>query len=135
MVNCHMTDSVEHNKGFAKILADLYDLDTAAGQLFGGSHTTLGFSSAMCKRVSVIEKEMKLENIMAHFMVDIEAESKHDCFAAQCVDVMLRLVAPEFSNKAWNYYKAFVEFSSHTRISDLAVFLVQQLLHCRFTIG
>ena len=48
-INAHMTDSVEHNKGFAKILADLYNLDTAAGQFFGGTHTTLGFSSGMCK--------------------------------------------------------------------------------------
>ena len=107
MIDTHMTDSTDHNKGFAKILADLYDLDTPAGQLFGGAHTTLGFSHAICTQISAIEKDMKLENITAHFMVDIEAESKHDCFAAQCVDMMLRLVAPEFSYKPWNYYKDF----------------------------
>ena len=45
----------------------------------------------------MIERDMKFENILAHFMVDIEVESKHDCFAAQTVDVMLRFVAPEFS--------------------------------------
>ena len=72
MVDTHMTDSVEHNKGFAKVLADLYNLDTPAGQFFGGSHTTLGFSSAICKQISAIEKDMKLENITAHFMVDIQ---------------------------------------------------------------
>ena len=110
MIDTHMTDSVEHNKGFAKILADLYDLDTPAGQLFGGSHTTLGFSSGICRQISAIEKDMKLENITAHFMVDIEVESKHDCFAGQCIDMMLRLVAPEFSNKSWNYNKAFEKF-------------------------
>lgn len=119
MIDTHMTDSVEHNKGFAKILADLYNLDTPAGQLFGGSHTTLGFSTAMCKQISAIEKEMKLEKITAHFMVDIEVESKHDCFAAQCVDMMLRLVAPEFSYKPWNYYKAFSEFLARNGAENL----------------
>ena len=59
LINAHMTDSVEHSKGFAKILADLYNLDTPAGQIFGGTHTTLGFSSAMCKMVSAIERDMK----------------------------------------------------------------------------
>ena len=47
---------------------------------------------------------MILENITAHFMVDMEAETKHDCFAVQCVDMMLRLIAPELSYKPWNYY-------------------------------
>ena len=79
MINTHMTDSVDH-KGFANILADLYNLDTQVGKLFSGTHTTLGFSSAMSKRVAVMERDMKPENILAHFMVDIEAESKHDCF-------------------------------------------------------
>ena len=60
MINTRMTDSVDRNKGFAKILADLYNLDTPAGQLFGGTHTTLGFSSAMSKRVAVIERDSKI---------------------------------------------------------------------------
>ena len=51
LINAHITDTTDHNKGFASILAELYNLDTAAGQLFCGTHTTLGFSSAMCKMV------------------------------------------------------------------------------------
>ena len=102
-----MTDSTEHNKGFAKIHVDLCDPDTPAGQLFGGAHATLGFSYALCMQISAIEKDIKLENITAHFMVDIGAESKHVRFAARCVDMMLRLVAPEFSYKPWNYYKDY----------------------------
>ena len=110
LINAHITDTTDHNKGFASILAELYNLDTAAGQLFCGTHTTLGFSSAMCKMVSIVEKDMKLENIFSHFMVSIEADSKHDCFAAQALDMMLKLVAPEYSNKQWNYNKAFLDF-------------------------
>ena len=80
LIDTHMMDSTEQNKGFAQLLADLCNLETASGQLFCGTHTTLGFSTAMCKMVSAIERDMKLENILAHFMVDIEADSKHQCF-------------------------------------------------------
>ena len=109
-VDVHMTDSVEHNKGIAKVLQELYNLDKAAGQLFCGSHTTLGFASALNKVVASIERDMKLENILAHFMVDIEADSKHGSFAGQSLDMMLKLVAPEYSHKQWNKYKDFTEF-------------------------
>ena len=95
-------------------------------EFFGGTHTTLGFSSAMSKRVAVIERDMKLKNILAHFMVDIKPESKHDCFAAQTVNMMLRFVAPEFSHKPWNYYKPFLDsqkkkveiFLNDTKVSN-----------------
>ena len=77
LVDTHMTDSTSHNKGFAIVLAELYNLDEPAGQLFCGSHTTLGFSSAMNKVVKVIESDMKVENILSKFMVGMELESKH----------------------------------------------------------
>ena len=47
LVDTHMTDSTEHNQGFSKLLAEMYSLETPAGQLFCGTHTTLGFSSAL----------------------------------------------------------------------------------------
>ena len=53
---------------------------------------------------------MKLENILMNFLVDIEADSKHGSFAGQCLDMMLKLVAPEYSHKQWNKYKEFSEF-------------------------
>ncbi|QQP49908.1 Hypothetical protein FKW44_010731 [Caligus rogercresseyi] len=46
LVDAHMTDSTEHNQGFSKLLAEMYNLETPAGQIFCGTHTTLGFSSA-----------------------------------------------------------------------------------------
>ena len=107
MVDAHMTDSTEHNKGFAAILADMYNLDTQAGQLFCGTHTTLGFSSAMNSRVSLIERDMTLEAIFQNFMVDLDFDSKHGSVAGQALDCMLRLVAPELQHKPWNYYSKF----------------------------
>ena len=47
-------------QGIAKELQTLYDLDKPAGQLFCGSHTTLGFSSSHHKKVSIIESDMKI---------------------------------------------------------------------------
>ena len=111
-VDAHMTDSTEHNKGFAGILAELYNLDSPAGQLFGGAHTTLGFSSAINKMVAIVESDMKLETITSHFMVEIDFDSKNGSFAGQALDMMLRLVAPEFMHKPWNYYKQFDQFLS-----------------------
>ena len=104
LVDTHMTDSTSHNKGFAAVLAELYNLDDAAGQLFCGSHTTLGFSSAMNKVVKVIETDMKVETILSKFMVGMELESKHGSLSGQALDMMLKLVAPEYSHKQWNYY-------------------------------
>ena len=83
------------------------------------AHTTLGFSHAISTQISAVEKDKELENITAHFMVDIEAESKHNCFASQCVDIMLRLVAPDFSYKSWNYYKDFTDFLEKKDVDNL----------------
>ena len=55
-VDSHMTDSTQYNKGFAKVLADMFNLDTVKGQLFCGTHTTLGFSGAMNKILAVVER-------------------------------------------------------------------------------
>ena len=48
LVDVHMTDSVGHNK-------------SPVGQIYCSSHTTLGFCSALNKRVSAIEADMKVE--------------------------------------------------------------------------
>ena len=74
LVDTHMTDSTSYNKGFADILADLHNLAEPAGQLFCGSHTTLGFSSAMNKVVKMLETDMKVETILSKFMVGILLE-------------------------------------------------------------
>ena len=139
-IDFHMTDSVAHNKGIAKELSDLYSLDTVAGQLFCGTHTTLGFSSSMNKTVSMIEKDMKVEQVLSQFMVTIELDSKHGSLAGQALDMCLKLVAPEYRHKPWNYYKMFVNYLQQkevpvtlmtTRTRGLAV--CHELLLCSST--
>ena len=95
MVSTHMTDSVEHNKGFTKILQEMYSLDEPAGQLFCGSHTTLGLSSAMDKIVRMIEEDMKMSHITSKFMVGLDVDSKNSTVAGTALDIMLMLIAPE----------------------------------------
>ena len=102
-----MTDSVKHNKSVNSILASLYSLDTIPGQIFCGSHTVLGFSDKMDKIVSKIEENMKLELIVTKFMVAIDLDSKHHSLASQALDMCLKLVAPEYVQKPWNYYKQY----------------------------
>ena len=94
MVDVHMTDSVEHNKGISPLLAELYDLDTQAGQIFCNTHTTLGFSSGMNKVMRNVESGMKMEEVVKSFMVDLDYETKNSSIAGQALDMMLRLVAP-----------------------------------------
>ena len=69
LVDTHMGDSVQHNKGINKILQELYSLETPAGQLFCGSHTTLGFAAGINKVLRHLEAEMKIEQVLKGFMV------------------------------------------------------------------
>ena len=103
-----MTDSVSHNKGINKELAELYDLDKPAGQLFCGSNTTLRFSGDMDKQVARIEADMKLEHVIKNLMVNLEMDTKNGSFAAQSLDMCLCLVSPEYSHKPWNFNKLYV---------------------------
>ena len=121
LVDTHMTDSVSHNKGINKELADLYDIEKPAGQLFCGSHTTLGFSGNMDKQVARIEADMKLEHVIKNFMVDLEMDSKNGSFAAQALDMCLRLVSPEYSHKPWNYNKLYVNHLEQQQ-ADITLF-------------
>ena len=119
LVDTHMTDSTEHNKGFSKLLAEMYSLETPAGQLFCGTHTTLGFSSAMNKVMRLVEADMKMEQVLKGFMVDLEMDSKNASLAGQALDMCLKLVAPEFSHKPWNRYKEFLVFLKQRNVSSV----------------
>ena len=43
-------------------------------------------------------------------MVDLDYDSKNSSIAGQSLDMMLRLVAPEFAHKPWNRNKQFVKY-------------------------
>ena len=109
-VDAHMTDSTEHNKGFNQILQEMYGLENPAGQLFCGTHTTLGFSSALNKITRLVETDMKVEHLVGGFMVSMEVDSKNSSIAGQSLDMCLKLVAPEYSHKPWNYCNLFKSY-------------------------
>ena len=110
LVDVHMTDSTAHNKGIASCLAELYDLDTPAGQIFCNTHTTLGFASGMNKVLRLVESGMNLEEVVKTFMVNLDYDTKNSSVAGQSLDMILRLVAPEYSHKPWNRNKEYIEY-------------------------
>ena len=119
LVDAHMTDSVQHNKGFTDILQELYSLEKPAGQLFCGTHTTLGFSSAMNKKLRQLEADMKMDQVLNGFMVDLEMDTKNASLAGQAIDICLKLVAPEYSHKPWNRHKEFLLFLQQRKASNV----------------
>ena len=127
LVSAHMTDSVAHNKGFNKVLQEMYSLDEPAGQLFCGSHTTLGFSNAMDSMVRKVEEDMRISQITSKFMVALDVGSKNSSVAGLGLDILLKLVAPEFSHKMWNYFKEFTLYlESHDIHSPLFAYKDQR---------
>jgi hypothetical protein len=103
-VDALFTDSVDHNKGVNFILQEMFDLDKPPGQLFCGTHTCLGFSNCQNKMVMEVERKMKLETVLSQFMVGMELDSKSGSLAGQALDMQLKLVAPEYKHKSWNYH-------------------------------
>ena len=119
LVDTHITDSTEHNKGFAELLAEMYNLEKPAGQLFCGTHTTLGFSSAMNKVVRMLEAEMKMDQVLKGFMVELEIDTKNSSLEGQALDMCLKLVAPEYSHKPWNRNKECIYFLEQRNVSSV----------------
>ena len=120
LVDTCITDSTEHNKGFDELLAaEMYNLEKPAGQLFCGTHTTLGFSSAMNKVVRMLEAERKMDQVLKGFMVELEIDTKYSSLAGQALDMCLKLVAPEYSHKPWNRNKEFIYFLEHRNVSSV----------------
>ena len=109
-VDILLTDTTEHNKEVNVILQELYQLDKPAGQIFCGTHTTLGFSNTMNSVMMKVELKMGLDKLLSKFMCSMELDSKNGSLAGQALYMMLRLVAPEFKHKIWNYYGPFTSF-------------------------
>ena len=64
----------------------------------------------MNKVVRMLEVEMKMEQVMKGFMVELEIYSKKGSLGGQALDMCLKLVAPEYSYKHWNRHKEFHHF-------------------------
>lgn len=67
-INCHMTDSVSHNKHLAKGLAVKYERDEDAGQVFCNVHSALGFQRGMNKTLSMWEEKVGIENLFKNVL-------------------------------------------------------------------
>ena len=109
-VDTLLTDSTEHNKGVNVLLQELYQLEKPAGQIYCGVHTVLGFSNAMNSVVMKVELKMGLPKLLSKFMCLMELDFKNGSLAGQALDMMLRLVAPEYRHKSWNYYGQFTTY-------------------------
>ena len=107
-VDCHMTDSVSHNKQIAHDLAEKYGREKPAGQVFCNIHTSLGISRAINSSLSEIEAEMGIENIFKSVLVEVSYDKKHGSVVAQAVHAFLALVDAEHSAKTWNKHNDFV---------------------------
>ena len=107
-IDCHMTDSVSHNKHIAQDLAEKYGRETPAGQFFCNIHTSLGIARAINSGLSEIETEMGVENIFKSVLVEVTYEKKHGSVVAQAVYAFLALIDAEHSAKTWNKHADFV---------------------------
>lgn len=96
LVDVHMTDITQHNKGLSEVIAEIYSLEKPAGQLLCSSHTTLGLARPFNKVVMKVKAEMELEKLVQTFIVDLEVGSKSSSVAGQALDV------PEYIEKMWN---------------------------------
>ena len=91
-------------------MTEMHSLMTKASQIFCGTLTTLGFSSGINKATRLLakrllESDMKTEQVLKSFMVDLDYDSKNSSMAWQALDMVLRLVAPEHSYTPWNRSK------------------------------
>ena len=120
-VDTLLTDSVQHNKEVNMIFQELFDLAKAPGQIFCGTHTTLGFSDTMNKVVMAIELKMKLDTLLSKFMCSMELDSKNGSLAGQALDMMLKLFAREYKHKSWNYYGLYTHYLEQRGV-DLTLF-------------
>ena len=104
-VDTLLTDSVDHNKQVNTVVQELFDLEKPAGQIFCGTHTTLGFSNAMNKVVMTIELRMKLDTLLSTFMCSMKLLWPLHSLpgAAQCPTELVCLQGPQ----GWLSQKSF----------------------------
>ena len=67
-------------------------------------------SAAINKFLRLLEGEMKMDELVQGFMVDLDVDSKNGSVAGHSIDMCLRLVAPEYNAKPWNKNKQFMQF-------------------------
>ena len=64
---------------------------------------------------------MKLETVLSKFMVFMDMDSKNGSLAGQALDMQLKLVAPEYKHKSWNYHGLYTNYLEQRDI-ELSLF-------------
>ena len=59
------------------MMAEMYNLETKAGQIFCGTRTTQGFSATINKVMRLVESHMKMEQVVKGSMVNLDYDSKN----------------------------------------------------------
>ena len=72
LVDVHMTDTTQHNRGFSDVLAEICCL---LGLLFCSSHATLRLVRAFNKVVRTVEGDMELRKLVQTSLVDRNVRS------------------------------------------------------------
>ncbi|KAI4829898.1 hypothetical protein KUCAC02_001558 [Chaenocephalus aceratus] len=73
----------------------------------------------MNKVMRLVEADMKMEQVLQSFMVDLDVDSKNASVAGQALDMCLKLVAPEYAHKPWNRYREFLLFLEQRQVSSV----------------
>ncbi|KAJ4945964.1 hypothetical protein JOQ06_023642 [Pogonophryne albipinna] len=73
----------------------------------------------MNKVMRLLEADMKMEQVLQSFMVDLDVDSKNASVAGQALDMCLKLVAPEYAHKPWNRYREFLLFLEQRQVSSV----------------
>ena len=107
-IDTHMTDSVKHNKKLSANLAEKYEREVPAGQVFCTAHTASGFINSLNTSIAKIEQEMGMDNLFRSVLVNVVYEKKHGSVTAQCIYSLLALIDSEHSDMVWNYHSGFM---------------------------
>ena len=104
-ISFRMMDSTSHNFGVdEKVCLDL-GIDHIPEELLCSTHPVLMFNREIVNVFSQIEKQIGREKLYSSVLV--ECTTSHDTVLEQYIDVFVRFISKEFSQKPWNYYKMF----------------------------
>ncbi|KAH3698527.1 hypothetical protein DPMN_086054 [Dreissena polymorpha] len=67
----------------------------------------------------LVKVDMKMEQVLQIFMVDLDLDSKNAIVSGQALHMFLKLRAAECNLKAWNHYRKFLLFSKQRQVSSM----------------
>ena len=106
-VDLNLSDSTNRNKYIGEDVAELFKMDTKAGQVFCSTHTNLGMCLTINTCLHQMEKSLGIGTMLESFLATIEFNSKNGSLTGQFVDCICTLVGKELKHKPWNYGTQF----------------------------